>query len=196
MILEDGAGQGYKQKVNGNFRAYTNAVVTSEDEQATKKGRSYNLNTGIIDLTSAADTPVMYFKNNEDDAFHITALAIGLGPSTGGTGGIPKITIVRNPTAGTTISNANDVDVNSNRNFGSSETLASSLVYKGATGETMTDGTDHIIFYQTVNGRLFATIDEYIPKGTSIGIKIDPQASNTSMEVYCAIIGHLEDPND
>jgi hypothetical protein len=195
-MLRDGTGKGFLGKINGNNRLYTQAVIVSEDQQATKKGRSYNLNTGVITLTNSADTPVMYVKNNESIPLHITAIAVGLGPSTDGSGGIPKITVVRNPTAGTIIDTTpTDIDINSNRNFSSSSTL-NITAYKGATGDTMTDGTDHIIFFQNSSGRLFATIDEILDTGASIGIKIDPQPSNTSQDVYTALIGHLEDENE
>lgn len=169
--IKDGTGSGYHAKVNANNRLYANAVTVSEDQQATKKSRSYNINTGIITLTDAADTPVIYFKNNEDEDFHITAIVIGVGPSTGGSGGIPVITVVRNPTAGTTVDNTNDVDIVSNRNFGSADVLVAD-VYKGATGETLTGGTSHIIFFQTSNGRLFATIDEIIPKDNLLELSL------------------------
>jgi len=57
----------------------------------------------------------------------------------------------------------------------------------------MTDGVDHLLLYQTTSGRLFAEIDEILPTGASIGVKVDPQASNTSMDVYVALICHQED---
>lgn len=55
----------------------------------------------------------------------------------------------------------------------------------------MTNGDDHLFFYQTPRGRLFAEIDEVLPRGTKMGIKILPIDGNTSMVVYCAIICHL-----
>lgn len=192
--IRDGGSGTTLAKVNANGRLYTDAISASESYAATKDGRSYNVNSGSITLTDAADTPLIYLKNNETQDLHITAIAVGVGPSTGGSGGIPKITVVRNPKTGTIVDNATAVDVNSNRNYGSSDALTVDA-YKGATGNTMTDGEDHILFFQTSNGRLFATIDENLPKGSSIGIKFDPQASNTSQEVYAAIICHLEDAN-
>lgn len=190
--IKDGTGLGALAKVNGGGRLYTQAVTISENDNANKNGDAYNINTGIVTLTDAADTPIMYVKNNSEYPLHITSIAVGVGPSTGGSGGIPVITVIRNPTAGTTISNANAVDINSNRNYGSQNTLSDVVAYKGATGETMTDGVDHLLFFQGSNGRLFATIDEILVKGSSIGIKFDPQASNTSQDVYAAIICHLE----
>jgi hypothetical protein len=190
-MIRDGKGGGYLARVDDENRLRVFGTTQSEDYAATKAGRSYNINTGIITLTDSVDTPVIYFKNTGTDPFHITAIAVGLGPSTGGSGGIPKITVVRNPTAGTIIDTPVAVDIESNRNFGSPLTLNADI-YKGATGKTMTDGTDHIIFFQASGGRLFATIDEYITTGKSIGIKIDPQPSNTSQDVYVALVGHLE----
>lgn len=192
--IRDGAGTGYLAKVNANQRLYTQSVAINENLEATKRGASYNINTGVITLTNDDETPILYVKNNETQDLHITAIAIGIG-ITDGTATIPKITIIRNPTAGTITSGSN-IDINSNRNYSSSNTL-SVTAKKGATGSTMTDGDDHIIFFQTEKGRLFATIDEILGTGSSIGIKFDPQTtSNTSLDLYAALICHLEDENE
>lgn len=192
-IIHDGTGTGQQAKVDANNRLHVQSVSVPAEWNANKNGTAFNLNTGVITLTDSVETPVMYVKNNNETDLHITAIAVGLGPSTGGSGGIPKITVVRNPTTGSIIETTpTDIDINSNRNFGSSSTLTIDA-YKGATGDTMTDGTDHIIFFQTSNGRLFATIDEVLPKGSSMGVKVDPQPSNTSQDVYAALICHLDD---
>lgn len=192
--IRDGSGGGYLAKVNAQRRLYTSAVTQTETQEALKVGRAYNINTGIITLTSAADTPVLYVKNNEDVAMHIGAIAVGVGATTGGSG-INQITIIRNPTTGTIVSGATAVDINSNRNYGSANTVEIDA-YKGATTNTMTNGDDHIIFFQGNNGRLFASIEEYLPKGTSIGIKFNPGAGNTSVDVYVALVVHFEDANE
>ena len=180
---------GNTAKVTSDGLLQTYATTRDSFTQVNLDGDAYNINTGFITLTNAADTPVLYLKNNETRDFLVTAIAVGVKDSTGGTD-LVAITIVRNPTAGTIVSNASAVAINSNRNFGSNKALTADA-YKGATGSTMTDGTDHILFVQPDSGRLFATVDEALPKGTSIGIKIAPPANNTSMIVYAAIIGHL-----
>ena len=81
--------------------------------------------------------------------------------------------------------------MNSNRNYGSSNTLADSLAYKGATGDTITDGTDHLFIYLGTSGRSFVAINEVLPRGTSLGVKVKPQTSNTSQVLYCAAICYL-----
>lgn len=192
--IKDGGGTGYLAKVNANQRLYTQTVSIDENLQATKLGKSFNINTGVITLTNDAETPILYIKNNETQDLHITAFALGIG-ITDGTATIPKITIIRNPTAGT-ITSGTDVDINSNRNYGSSNTL-SVTAKKGATGSTMTGGENHIIFFQVEKGRLFAIIDEILTTSSSLGIKFDPQTtSNTSLDVYAALICHIEDPNE
>ena len=182
----------YEVGVTTSKQLRTFAETTGEETQANLKGNAYNINTGEITLTDAVQTPVLYFKNNEDQDLLITAIAVGLKNSTGGAAtDLATITVTRNPKAGTIVSGATDVDIISNRNYGSSNTLSLSDAFKGATDITMTGGTDHLLIYQTDLGRAFATIDEVIPKGRSIGIKITPLANNTSLTCYVALICHL-----
>jgi len=190
--IKDGSGKGYLAKVNSAQQLFTRSVTESESEDANEAGKAYNINTGNITLTTDADTPILYIKNNELDDLIISTVVIGAKTSSGGsTTDLPEITFVRNPTAGTTIDNANAVDINSNRNYGSSNTISTSLVYKGATGETITDGDDHIFVYGSGSGRVALAINEVLPTGTSIGIKFKPQSGNSSQVVYCAVICYL-----
>lgn len=196
MIICDGTGTGQQARVDSANRLDVHATQYPEARDENLSGNSYNLNTGEITLTSANESSVMYFKNNESSPYIITSLVVGLGPSTGGAStSIPKITVVRNPTAGTVIDDATDVSIRSNRNFGSSNTLTAD-VYKGAEGKTLTGGGDHLLFYQASGGRLFASIEEVLEKGNSIGIQITPQTSNTSMTCYVALVGYLRKRND
>jgi len=193
--IKDGGGQNYLAKVSANQRLLTNTVEQSESSYANKIGDAYNLNTKNITLTDAVDTPILYIKNNEPKDLIIDTVVIGAKTSTGGSStDLPEITFVRNPTAGTIISSTpTDLTINSNRNYGSPNTLVDSLAYVGATGDTMTDGTDHIFVYGSAAGRTALAINEVLPTGTSIGIKYKPQASNTSQVVYCAVICYLEE---
>lgn len=190
------AATGNVMKVDSEQRAHVQSVTIGSDTHANDKGDAYNVNTGEITLTNAVDTPVLYLKNGGTQTVYIHAIAVGLTDTTGGTGTAqPKITIVRNPTAGTIVSGATAVDMFSNRNYGSSKTHDDIVAYKGATGLTMTDGDDHIVMYQGNNGRLFAGVGEELPPGTSIGLKIKPQTSNTAQTVYAAFVMHIADPS-
>jgi hypothetical protein len=191
MHIHDGKGGGYAAEIDKTNRMQTWSVSEDESLEANKQGRAFNVNTGWITLTDAVDTPILYIKNNETTNMIIDALAIGIGPSTGGTGIGPKVTIIRNPTTGTIItSTPTDVDISSNRNYGSTRSLNADA-YKGATGDTMTDGEDHILVLASAGARAFLTISEVLPLGASIGVKIQPSTSNTSMEVYVAAILHV-----
>jgi hypothetical protein len=195
FVIKDGTGSGTTAKVNGDNRLKVEAVQQSAQNNATRNGNSYNLNTGVMTLTSGDESALMYLKNTDSaKRLHVELIVVGMSPSANGDSSeIPKITIVRNPTAGSIIdSTPTNVDINSNRNFSSSNTLTATA-YKGGEAETFTDGTDHIISFQTANGRLGLDIDEVLENGASIGIKIDPQASNTSMDVYAAIVCYVED---
>ena len=196
ITVQDGTGSGKSARVNSGNRLYTRGVDSTEGQQANLNGQAFNINTGYITLTNAVDTPVLYLKNNEDFDLIIEAIAVGIQPSTGGVSTEePYITVVRQPSSGTIISNATAVDINSNRNYASSNSLDVDA-YKGATGNTISGGEDHLLIQQSDGGRAFATIDGVLPKGTALGVKIKPPTSNTSMDVYVAVICYLRNPEE
>jgi hypothetical protein len=184
--IKDGTGQGYLAEVSSDNKLRVRSITETAIEHATELGNAYNINTG--EITISADSAILYFKNNEEEDFFVDAVALGI--TDGTQSDIQKVTVIKNPTAGTIISGATDVDMNVNRNFGSSKTLSDSLAYKGASGNTFTDGDDTALFYQSDNGRLFATVGFLLPKGSSVGIELDVNLSSGSVTVYGAIIGH------
>ena len=190
MTIQDGSS-GKSAAVDNKFRLKTTAVVETESLDATHDSRAYNINTGNISLTSSTVSRVLYFKNNEDSSFILEALAVGIG-SAGTTTESSVITLIRNPTTGTLISGASAVAMNQNRNFGTSDTLSASLAYKGAEGNTVTDGDAIAQFFQSSGGRLFAGINFELQKGNSLAITVDTNTSSGTTIIYAALIGYLE----
>lgn len=188
-ISNGGSGANIDAKVDLNNRLHTSGTVHDLHAHATVHGRSYNINTGLISLTAGTVSGVMYFKNDNVEDFVVANIAVGLLQGT--LTDDPIVRVVKNPTS---VSFSASVDVNQNRNFGSSETLAStSLIYKGAEGATVTGGDDILIFAAKESSRLFATIDLVIPRGKSLAVTVDPNISTGSMSIYVALIGYLRD---
>ena len=152
-IIQDGTGTGNRVKVSGN-RLFSHTITESEGVHAAEQGDAYNINTGTIGLTSSTASSVYYLKNNESRDLIVEAIAVGIG-SAGTTTDVSTITVIRNPTS---VSYSTAVDMNANRNFGSSKTLTADT-YKGAEAATTTGGTNIAQFYQAAGGRLYATID-------------------------------------
>jgi hypothetical protein len=189
-IVKDGTGSGKLAKVDATNRLATRSIFSTQQQEGAENGDAYNINTGDIALTTAGASAIMWFKNTGARAFHVDAIAAGIGtlPSPAE---VTTLTLVRNPTAGTIVDNTLAVAMNENRNFGSSNAL-SATVYKGAEGYTFTDGDDIAQFYVAAgNARLFANIDFVIPQFSSLGFKIDINDSTGGI-VYCALVGHLE----
>ena len=204
MILEDGTGTGYKGGVDKNFQLHVLAETETIIQDAVVKGNAYNINTGYIDLTSTGgasgtDSAILYFKNNEspvngESSIFIDSIIVGI--NNGGTHSkTPEMTVIKAPTAGTIISGASAVSVNSNRNFGNSGELAS-LVYKGADANTLTGGTTFLPAFLTVNSRSVIAIDTLLKKGSTMGIKINPYLSSGTARVYIALVLHRVDGNN
>jgi hypothetical protein len=191
MILEDGQGSGKKAGVNGRNEMKTFSVSESESQAATFFGNGYNINSGEVTGLTAGDATLLYLKNDEDEDMIIEAIAVGLRGFTGLTD-MAQITVIKNPTAGDLITDATPVDINENRNFGSSKTIKStSSAFKGKAAGTVTGGTDTVLFYSGNNSRLFAGISIEIPKGSSIAIKIESDA--TAGSAYAALVMHVKD---
>lgn len=197
FFIKDGTGTGKTTKVDDNNQMHVYAVSSSEVQDAVDKGNAYNINTGTIALTSSSDSAVLYFKNNEapsngESAINIDAIAIGIN-NDGTNSEMAEITVVKNPTAGTIVSGAAAVAMNQNRNFGSSATLSESNIYKGAEGNTFTDGNDIALFFQSAGARGYYSVDFELEKGSSIGVKVNPKTTAATTTIYVAIICHRKD---
>ena len=142
--IDDGKGGGKSAEVDGNNRLNVRSVESTSAQSATDDEDSYNINSGLVTITTTDEQGVLYLKNNETRDFKITAFVVILGPSTGGSAtDTTRVRVYKNPTTGTLISEANAADTNSNRNFSSSKTFTAD-VYKGDGSSTVTDGTVHI----------------------------------------------------
>ena len=185
--IQDGTGTNNFAKVSTTNKLLTRS--TSEDVilEAAKLGLAYNLNTGDVGSLANGESVLLYFKNNEEQDFIVNALAVGIKDASGSN--IHTVKIYRNPTS---VSFSTAVDMNSNRNFGSAQTLADSLAYKGVNGSTQTGGTEAAQFYMNESGRLFATVDFVLPKSTSMAVSLILSLSAGTTTAYLALIGHLE----
>lgn len=191
--IEDGTGSGKAAKVNTDNQLEVRSVTQSSFERATSGGNSFNINTGLITLTSAGESGILYVKNTSSTKnIRVDGVVVILGPSTGGaTTDTTHIRFYKNPTTGTLISGASAVSDESNRNFGSGITLEADS-YKGAEGNTITDGTTHIQSLVSPGNRVFFSIDEVLQPGNSTAVSYEPPDSNTSMKCMAALLCHTE----
>lgn len=193
FIIQDGTGTGNKVKVDNGKRLYTEAITRTHNRNASVKGEAFNINTGIINLTSASKSAVFYLKNTGSRDIILNNIIINYGTSTGGALGDSTVNFVKNPTAGTIVSSASSVTV-VNRNLGSSNVLDAS-VFKGAEARTITDGSE-LFTGLAPQVQLTITLDAEeitIPKSSSIGINITPATGNTSVNVIIAMTCYLRD---
>lgn len=205
MQITNAVGNGDGLGITSSNRALVAGITEGMRENASLIGHQFNINSGIISLTSSSDNAILYFKNDEspengESRYLIESVVVGIGDFNGATlVEEVHIKVLRNPTAGTIISGASAVDMNSNSNFGASETLSTTtLAYKGASGNTFTDGTDHAIIFASASttlgaaNRAVVTMDIILGRGNSIGITVDPQTT-TAGNVYAALIGYKVD---
>lgn len=184
-------------KVDENYRLHTFSTGRTEIEESVVESKAYNFNSGLITLTNASESGILYYKHNEETPLIISQIVVILGPSTGGsTSDTTRVRIYKNVTTGTLVSAETAAPINSNRDFGSANTLTSSLLYAGAQGATITDGTSHIESLVAPNSRAPITVSEILRKGNSIAISYEPNDSNTSMKCMAAIVANLKISTD
>lgn len=190
----DGQGSGKEAGVDSNNRLLTNTISEDISNHITEYGGKFNLNTGNITLTgNATESAVMYFKNNEEYDYTISALVYNLGSSTGGAGQV-QCDVYFKTTGGTIVSGATDVDINQNQNLGSARTLVAD-VYKGAEGNTQTGGEYAVSSLVNPGSRAFIGLGQIlVPKGETVCVTMTTPAGNSSMVIQCALVGYINLP--
>lgn len=141
--IEDGTGTGFTAQVDTKNRLKTNAIANSEGFQAARDSDAYSISSGVVNLTSASASAVLFVKNTEDRDLVIENLDINQGDQSGGPGAGRQVEIIKNPAAGTIVSAGVDV-TKENKNFGSSKVL-DATAKKGVEGSTITDGSTFLL---------------------------------------------------
>jgi hypothetical protein len=190
MIIEDGTGQGYKLKINKLNRANADAVTFDREDDAIVFGAGYQITSGQVTFTtSEASGVVLFFKNDEDVDCVLDRVVLMIG--TGDTSGDWYHRILRNPDAGTIISNAVKAGI-SNSNHGSANQLNGDgrNIFKGIQGDTATGGTGVALPVQANNNRIVFPVGRRLPKGSSFAVEITPPTINSG-SVIAVSVAHV-----
>jgi hypothetical protein len=188
--IKDGTGRGFLAKVTRDNELLIHGSTETHLSEAVGNGRAWNLGTGYLTLTSANASDILYLKNTGIEDLSIDLYVVLTKASTGGAGGEVLVEILRNPTAGTVISDANSLTP-VNMDFSAAATIFGDMYY-GGEGKTLTGHTQSLNSKTTDNNRLLLGILTKIPQGASVGMRVTPPTGNTSMDVE-AIIEVYED---
>lgn len=188
VTLKDATGTGKTGRIDNNNRQAALADSRSIFQFAAQLGDTFNFNTGSIELTSGDESAVAFLQNSSADIIVIPAIGFLLGNSTGGLDTEDlNLKVIRNPKAGTIITNAVAIDVFQNKNAGSNNTFTITEMprFKGVEADTFTDGDDWFLTVLPGASRIHIinTGDLVLLPGSSIGVTVTPQATNTSMDL-------------
>jgi hypothetical protein len=177
--LEDGAGSSKKLKVNNSNRALTDSVTKGTDQDAAKEGRLFQFGSMPVNLTSANESAILYFKNNEDADLEIVSFSFGSNGMTGSNPG--DVYLLRLYTNSQGITGGTDTEA-VNNNLGSSKKLNADIQF-GAEGSTVTGGLP--AGNALIEPSTFKRFPLYwvVPKGSSLAITVQPAAGNTNATV-------------
>lgn len=195
VVIRDAVtGQG--AKVDSNRRVHVHATTDSSQHEATAAQRGFNINTGWITLTDAANTDVLYFKNREAADFHVEGIIFGYDTEANGTATAKVRATITKSIDETSVVVTDGVvcPVVSNNYVGSGKTLVAD-VFIGNTADTIhTGGSVHAHFGQSDFTETRISLEMSVPNGQNICVSVDPTASTDSFPLYVALVGHITDP--
>lgn len=184
--IEDGTGTGARAKITDNNRLETFSITESRSADISlRNGETFILTSDFISLTTTGSfSALMYVKNTSQKNMFIDKIRIC---GTGSSMGDLQTKIIKNPTTGTLISDAN-AGISVPSNLGSNVSFTGLNYAASADGKTITDGTQFSQFTIHLPGH---TIQEYdgaliVPGGSSFSIEGKPSyASEICVEVQC-----------
>ena len=185
--IEDGTGTSYLARVDSNNRMQTSAVTQTELHDAVHRGKTWNIGTGFLTLTSTSPSTLIYLKNTSDDNLFIDLYILLTRASTGGSGDM-LVEILRNPTGGSIVNAGTAIPSSqiSNMDFSSANEPDATINF-GGEGFTATGESAIMRSLSTASNRLILGILTLIPSGSSVAIRATPPTGNTSMDVETAI---------
>lgn len=184
MKIEDGTGKGFETKVDCLNRLHTHAFNVPLSSFATTRGDAFNISSGLVTLTSACESGLLYIKNNECDDIAVLTEFVDIGTSVNACCAVVTLDgVIRfhlNSTTGTLISVASCACVD-NRKIGNPTTLTADT-FKGVEGSTLTNGSEVPIPTSTSTRNVIPS-EWIIPKGATFAVSYEPPTGNASVDI-------------
>lgn len=191
--IQDGTGASYKAKVDDEYRLHVQAITIPDPEFNAQFGKAFYLHSGYTTLSTGSYSAVFFLENTSTtDEIHINTIRT-CSTATGADQYV-QWRLYKNPTAGTIVSPTPTEVTAINANFGSTTTMVGN-VYKGADGDTFTDGTMMATWTDAAPGHSEQKINGalVLPPGMSVGLEAQPSASSidvcTSWTVWQHLVG-------
>lgn len=185
-FIQDGTGTGYRAKVTIDNRLSVDSIETTAESLAASAGDSFNVSNDIVDITSDAETGLIYINNTNSEDWVITRVYFHFGGSTGGVGS-GEFCMITNASAGTLISGGSAATP-VNANLGSAKLLVGEFL-QGNNGSTITNGNEFLrTIVPSFTSRNIIPFDSVvIPPGASLSLSFKPPAGNTSLKAQLGV---------
>ena len=188
MQLEDGTGFGYKTKVDNTNRAKTRSITEPGSSEAASNGDGYIITSGLVTLTSANESAVLWFQNEDEEPLFMDDI---LFVATASSGGGSNSCIIRTKVTPTGLGSGTGNPATSiNSNFGSSKTLIMTSSEIGQEAATITGGETGPTFVFPDEDTTIYDAQVVLQKGTGVAITVEPPTGNTSQTVIISLRVH------
>lgn len=187
-ISNGASGPKYDVKVDSSHRIWSRAVSEPEQAEQASLGLAYSVTGGLTTLTTANESAMWWFRNDEDRDIVVSRFISTARNSAGGTTNHALVNIKFGVT-GISGGTANKVVAN-NTNAGSSNVFDFTGTI-GQEGASLTGGSLFGSFAVPLQDTKSSPAFIVIPQGSSIGISVTPPAGNTSLSIGVSMSCHL-----
>jgi len=183
-LVIKGGGSGNTAAVDNLNRLNTFSVTQAQQVHSSTTGNAFFISTGIINLTTANKSEVVFIANDDTVGWVVDEIASTFGASTGGAGDFASTATI----GPSTITSSSAIPA-VNLNLGSPKTLSGRFL-AGSEGSTPTGGIGGLpgIVPSDQISVLFNAGPVIIAPGTSASIGITPPAGNTSLNVDITVV--------
>jgi hypothetical protein len=184
-FIKDGTGKGYLAGVDSMNRLETYATTEALFDNRARAGEAFNINTELLSISSTAETPLLYVKNNQQSDIVLVGWFIGTDLGTVGAS-LGLMRVYGNPiglSGGSALSALN-------RRIGDPKVFAIDALSQ----PTWTpSGTPVLYQTQSLGSRVFGTVNIFVARAQSVVVTCEFATATTPFEIYTGFTGYVEE---
>ena len=189
MIITGGSNRN-NADVDTSNRLRTRSINSSSFTDAVVQGRGLAILTGDITLTSATESILLNYKNDENQDLIVEVVDVSLSDSVGGT--TETVSVLTRLGIGLAMTGGSGVDAVVINLIAGAPAQFDHTSEIGQEGAASTDPVAITLHRKTGNDRQFRVLG-ILPKGASLMFSVIPPPGNTSMVVSVSVTGYLRE---
>lgn len=187
-FILDGKGRGYQAEVDTDNRLRISGIQETTYDFAGIQGKSFNINTEFVSVTSSAETNLLYVQNNEATDIVIVGWFIGTGLASGSATEVGLVRVYPNPTG---VSGGASAEV-VNRKIGDGRIFNITATKQDSGSPLLATPPSTPVLYQTqtASSRVFGNVYLTLPRSQALLVTYEPNGVEP-INIYTGFTGFI-----